>query len=614
MPGQTKGSAYREGSLVLYKHDPARVTSTGRKKLTIALPDGETLRVRPKDIDLLHPGPVESLDQLHPHDGEMETAWELLSGRTTTLRELTELAYGAYTPAAAWAAWQWVADGLYFEGSPEQIVAHTPDEVAEEKARREARAAERRAWAAFLERARAGEFVPEDERYLTEVEMLALGQTDQSRVLSELGRAETPENAHAFLLEVGYWDCTVVPYPERLGLPASPPTVSLPELVDEPREDLTHLSAFAIDDEGSTDPDDAISLETTAERRRLWVHIADVAALVPPDSEVDLEARARGATLYLPDGKVPMLPPRAARRLGMGLDEISPALSFGLDLDDDGEISGVEIVRSRVRVTRVTYEEAEAQLGAQPLRDLYRLAWDFQTRRREDGAVRIDLPEVKVRVVDDRVIIRPLAPLRSRALVREAMLMAGEAVAQYALHEGIPLPYTTQAPPDTDERPEDLAGMFALLRHMNRSEYSSMPGRHAGLGLERYVQATSPLRRYLDLVVHQQLRAHLQGRSLLQSRELMERIGAAEAVAGSVSRAERMAEEHWTLVYLLQHPDWRGEAILVDKWDRRGRFLIPELGLEVQMQLSKDWSLNSKVQLEVVDVDLPRLRTIFRLA
>jgi len=614
MPRQATENAFREGSLVLYKHDPARVTSVGRKKLTIVLPDGETLRVRPKDIDLLHPGPVASLDQLQPRDGEMGTAWELLSGRETTLSELTELAYGAYTPATVWEAWKWVADGLYFEGTPQQIVAHTQDEVAQEKARREARAAERQAWETFLERARTGEFAPEDERYLTEVEMLAFGQTDQSRVLSELGRAETPENAHALLLELGYWDYTVVPYPERLGLPTSPPALPLPKLPDEPRTDLTHLPAFAIDDEGSTDPDDAISLETTAEGRRLWVHVADVAVLVPPDSEVDLEARARGATLYLPDGKVPMLPPQAARRLGMGLEEVSPALSFGLDLDEHGEVIGVDVLPSRVRVTRLTYEEVEAQLDTQPLRDLYRLAQNFQNRRYEDGAVRIDLPEVRVRVVDGEVIIRPMPPLRSRALVREAMLMAGEAVAQYALDEEIPLPYTTQAPPDTDERPEDLAGMFGLLRHMNRSEYSSRPGRHAGLGLEHYVQATSPLRRYLDLVVHQQLRAYVRGQSLLEAQELMERIGAAEAVAGSVSRAERMAEEHWTFVYLLQNPDWCGEAVLVDKWDHRGRLLIPALGLEDQMQLRKVWSLNSTVELRVTDVDLPRLRATFQPA
>lgn len=614
MSSKPKDSAIREGSLVLYKRDAARVTSVGRKKLTIVLPDGEALRVRPKDIDLLHPGPVESLDQLRPREGEIETAWELLSGRMTTLRELTELAYGACTPAAAWAAWQWVADGLYFEGTPQRVAVRTPEEVAKERARREARAAEQRAWEAFLERVRAGDFAPEDERYLTEVERLALGQTDRSRVLRELGRAETPENAHALLLELGYWDYAVVPYPQRLGLPTSAPTVVLPQLPEESRRDLTHLAAFAIDDEGSTDPDDAVSLEATGGRRRLWVHVADVAALVPADGEVDLEARSRGASLYLPDGKVPMLPRQAAQRLGMGLQGVSPSLSLGLDLGEDGEIGQVEIVPSRVRVTRLTYEQAEAWLDEPPLQDLYQLALEYQARRLQNGAVRIDLPEVKVRVVDEEVIIRPLPPLRSRALVQEAMLMAGEAIAQFALDEGIPLPYTVQSPPDTDERPDDLAGMFSLVRHMSRSEYSTRPGPHAGLGLERYVQATSPLRRYLDLVVHQQLRAYLHNGSLLDDQELMERIGAAEAVVGSVSRAGRLAEEHWTLVCLLQHPDWCGEAVLVDSWDRRGSLLIPELGLRTQMHLPGDWSLNSTVQLQVVDVDLPRLRATFRLA
>jgi exoribonuclease-2 len=606
-------SPIRSGSLVLYKRDAALVTSIGRKKLTIALPDGRTLSVRPKDVDLLHPGPLDGLGQLGPQDGEMMTAWELLSGRTTTLPDLTELAYGDYTPATAWAAWQWVSDGLYFEGTPEEILVRTADKVAQETADREAHAAEQRAWKAFLRRARAGEFArQEDERYVTDVERLALGQTDRSRVLNELGSAETPQNAHALLLQVGYWDHTVVPYPVRLGLATAPPEVTLRELPNETRVDLTHLPAFAIDDEGSTDPDDAVSLESTAQGQRLWVHVADVAALVPPDSPADLEARTRGATLYLPDGKVPMLPPQAARQLGMGLQEVSPALSFALDLDEEGQVISVEMVLSLVRVTRLTYEEAETQLHQAPLSQLSRLARRFQARRRANGAVRIDLPEVRVRVSDSRVAIQPLPPLRSRDLVREAMLMAGEATGRLALEEGIPLPYTTQDPPDTDERPDDLAGMFALRRHMNRSQHSGKPRPHAGLGLERYVQATSPLRRYLDLVVHQQLRAHLRGENLLDAQDLMARIGAAEALAGSVSYAERLAVEHWTLVYLLQHPHWRGEGIIVDKRDSRGKVLVPDLGLEPQLQLRQDWPLNSRVELTVADVDLATLEAYFR--
>ncbi len=613
MPTKVERSPFRKGSLVLYKHDPARVASLSRKKFTIVLPNGETVRVRPKDVDLLHPGPLESLDQLAPQEGEMKTAWELLAGSSTTLAELADLAYGAYTPATAWAAWQWVVDGLYFEGTPQEVVVRGVDAVAQERADREARAAERRAWEAFLERAKAGEFVPdEDERYLTDVEMLALGRTDHSRVLDELGRAETPENAHALLLELGAWDHTDVPYPERLGLDTTPPSLALPSLPEEERVDLTHLPAFAIDDEGSTDPDDAISLEANGEHRRLWVHVADIAALVPPDSPVDLEARARGSTLYLPDGKVPMLPPQAARRLGMGLSEVSPALSFALDLGEGAEVTGMEVVPSYVRVTRLTYDQAEQRLDEPPLSDLHRLAQQSQARRYENGAVRIDLPEVKVRVVDGQVVIDPLPPLRSRALVREAMLMAGEATAGFAADEEIPLPYATQVPPDTDERPDDLAGMFELRRHMSRSEYSSSPGRHAGLGLDRYVQATSPLRRYLDLVVHQQLRAHLRGEELLDTQELMERIGAAQAVAGDVSYAQRLAQEHWTLVYLLQNPQWRGDGVLVDRWDGRGKIMIPELELEPAVHLPRGCSLNDPVTVQVVAVDLPTLRATFR--
>lgn len=445
------------------------------------------------------------------------------------------------------------------------------------------------------------------------MQSLALGQVGRSRVLSELGRAETPENAHALLLELGYWDHTLVPYPDRLALPTATPHVPTAELPDEPRADLTHLPAFAIDDEGTTDPDDALSLERTANGRRLWVHVADVAAIVPPDSPADLEARERGATLYLPDGKVPMLPLRATQLVGMGLEETSPALSFGLDLDENDQVVAVEVLPSRVRVVRLTYENVHESLREEPFWELHQIAQHFEASRRENGAIDIDLPEVNVRVVDGEVIVQPLPSLRSRALVREAMLMAGEAAARFALDQGIPLPYTTQDPPDTDERPGDLAGMFNLRRHMVRSEHSSLPGPHAGLGLARYVQATSPLRRYLDLVVHQQLRAHLRGESLLGTQDVMERIGAAEALAGSVSKAERMAIQHWTLVYLLQNPGWRGEGVVVERWNGRGKVIIPELGLEPQVQLPQDCTLNDPVPLRLSDVDLPTLGAYFRV-
>ena len=597
----------RQDGLVLYKGKLARVLRLA-KKIEIELEGGETLSVRPKDVTPLHPGPVESLQDVQPQAGEVETAWELLAGRTTTLAELAELAYGDYTPATAWAAWQHVDDGLYFQGTPGEVTARLPEEVAQERADRAAKAAREEARAAALDRIRAGQILPKDGRYLARVEEVALGKRSRSRLLRELSRAESPQSAHALLLNAGYWDQTVDPYPRRLGLPTDPPELELPPLVEEARVDLTHLAAFAIDDEGNEEPDDAVSLEGD----RLWVHIADVAALVPPDSEADLEARSRGATLYLPEGQVPMLPWEAIGRLGLGLEPVSPALSFGLDVRA-GEVTAVEVVPSWVRVSRLTYRAAEARLEQEPFRSLLRLAQEHRARREERGAIAIDLPEVRIWADGDEVRIEPIVASLSRELVTGAMLMAGEGVAGLALDEGIPMPFTTQDPPESEERPGDLAGMYALRRTMRPSQYSTVPGPHAGLGLERYIQATSPLRRYLDLVVHQQLRAHVRGEGLLDEQALVERVGATAAVMGSLRQAERLARKHWTLVYLQQHPEWRGQGVLVDIRGRLGTVLIAELDLDPRLHLRGELELNSLVPLALRGVDLPALDAHFRV-
>jgi exoribonuclease-2 len=83
----------------LYKVRPARVVRVG-EKIEIELDGGDTKRVRPKDLELLHPGPLRSLDELGPQKGETDEAWALLEGGETTLQELAELAFSSYTPGS----------------------------------------------------------------------------------------------------------------------------------------------------------------------------------------------------------------------------------------------------------------------------------------------------------------------------------------------------------------------------------------------------------------------------------------------------------------------------------------------------------------------------------
>lgn len=601
-----------QGNFVLYKQRPARVLQAG-ERVEIELEEGKPVKVRPKDIVLLHPGPLERLSDLHAaaaaEAGDLETAWELLAGGTTNLAELAELAFGDFTPSTAWETWRHVADGLHFRGTPEEVEVRTAEAVEQERQTRAAKAAEKEAWDAFIARVREGQTEAEDERYLKELDDRANGQRPDSRILRALSIADSPEKAHDLLLKLKRWDYTVNPYPPRLGIALNQPANELSSLPDEPRQDLTHLPAFAIDDEGNQDPDDALSLDGN----RLWVHVADVAALVTPDSEADLEARARGANLYLPESTVPMLPPEATRQLGLGLSEVSPALSFGLDLSDEGHLVDVEVVPSWVRVTRTTYAEVSQQLEEEPFKTMYHLAQLSEERRMEEEAISIELPEVKILVHDGRVSIEPLQPLPSRTLVSEAMVLAGEAVARFALERGLPFPFTTQPPPDTFERPTTLAEMFAVRKTLKRSQQTSIPAPHAGLGLDVYARATSPLRRYLDLVVHQQLRAFLRGENTLGEEEVMERVGAAEAVTGGARQAERLARRHWTLVYLLQHPNWCGRGVLVDKRGTRGTVLIPELSLEVPMPVPEDLLLDASVPLILTGVNLAELEAHFRI-
>jgi len=396
-------------ALVLYKIRPALVVTVG-EKIEIELEGGARKKVRPKDISLIHPGPITNLNQLQEPSGDFEEAWELLADETASLEDFSELVFGEYSPASAWFAWQLVTDGLHFDGTPEEISARPKEAVEADLAARNAKQAAETARPDLLARLERKQLEASDHKQLAEVERVALGTTDKSKILKALGYPESAPSAHRMLTKVGYWLPHHNPYPARHALATEDPEIPLPELDGIERLDLTHLPAYAIDDEGSNDPDDALSLDGD----RIWVHVADVSGLVSPDSELDEEARARGANLYIPERIVHMLPPDLTTRLALGLHDESPALSIGFRVGEDGLPSDVKLALTRVKVTRHTYGEIDQCLGQSPFLELKRLTDLFQASRQAADAVSIDLPEVSVRVQGGEVVIKPLERLAGR--------------------------------------------------------------------------------------------------------------------------------------------------------------------------------------------------------
>ncbi|HJP28997.1 MAG TPA: RNB domain-containing ribonuclease [Candidatus Latescibacteria bacterium] len=612
----------RAGGLVLYRRRPARVKDihAGTGRIELETEGGEALKVRPKDVLLLHAGPVTLSDLRAPASMEdIDSVRELLSAETegVDLATLADWLFGTATPAATWAAWEITTEGLHFEGTVDCIRARTSEQVVAEQERRQQAADEAAAWESFLTRISSGTCDPADADHLRDVEGLAEGRRQDCRLLKALGRAENPENAHALLLNIGWWTVTRVPYPARSGISSGVPAIRLDTPSLEGRTDLTHLTAFAIDDEGNRDPDDAVSIDDDG---CLWVHVADVACLIPPDSEADVEARARGATLYLPDGPIPMLPPELVPRLGLGLaeDGVGPALSFRLELSPEETVLRADVIPSIVRVQRLTYEEAEPLLQTdQHLRRIDALTRQSGARRLAAGAIELDWPEARIRVDtsgdDPDIDIRRLAPLRSRQLVAESMILAGSGAAWFAREGDIPFPYSVQDSAAEDESeaaaplPAGLPGAYALRRRQLPARVSGTPAPHRGLGLDAYGRTTSPMRRYVDLLVHQQLRAAATGAAPpLDETALMERAAQAESAARNVRAVERQANRHWTLVWLSQR-SWQGRGILVDTRGRRGLLVCPEIALETWVNVGEGPAAGTEYDVNVKSVDLPRL-------
>lgn len=626
---------FKTKSLVLYKNQPALLQEVSTDKYTIlyctALPSPggkpaqfTTQKVREKDIELLFEttsGEKTLLVQLlqvtedaKAMQERIEPLYELLSEEEdsfTTPVSFADLQDYADVKTAqdSWLLYKALKNTLFFtEQAPLSFMVQTKEVIARQEEKNKAKEAELENRSAFIQRLKAKKLnLPADAQLMQDVEALALGQSDKSKTMKEAGFTETPEKAHKLLLDTGVWTVTKNPYPTRWGLSTQSATQRLAPPPEEERITLEQ-EAYAIDNQWSTDPDDAIAFDG----QYVWVHIADPASSVYPDSPIDIAARHRGATLYIPEGAVRMLAEDSLEDYALGLTPLSRALSFCIELDKNGAVLSCKVLKTLVKVKRYTYEEADIQKDSPQLAPLYAIARKNEQRRLKAGAVSITLPEVHISVTDGIVNISPALSWESNNVVREFMLLAGEAVAKFAFKNGIPFPFVSQEKPDLPTNILDgYAGQYQLRRCMRSRSLGVTPMQHAGLGLGMYTQVTSPLRRYSDLVAHQQLRAFIDGRPLLNKDTMLERIAAGDAAAGASVKAERKSNLHWTLVYLTQNPQWEGDAVVVELKGKQALCLIPSLAQETLLTPSRTVALNDTIKVRAGNIDIPTLSVNF---
>ncbi len=626
-------------SLVLYKNQPAVITDRDGDKYIIrfcgqpASPGGKKAvygeqKVREKDFILLHEGPCTSLEAVLAFKDEnisnqlLETYELLLSDESTaseavSLSDLAEYSRGSFKADEVWAFFSAVSTDVHFQLSQEALksgeIAFTlrsAEEIEALNKKQYEKEHESEIRAAFIARVKARKLeLPEDAKYMGEVEAFALCKTEKSRVLSEAGLPQTIEAAHKLLIDTGIWDFTKNPYPTRFGFSFDSAKEQLGAMPEEDRLEVPGI-AYAIDSEHSADPDDAVAFDG----EYLWVHIADPASSVAPDSKIDIAARDRGTTLYIPEGTSRMLCESCLEDYALGLKEDSRALSFRIKLDEESQIEECAVFKTKVTVKRLTYKYAEEHKEDAELRPLFELARRNRARREKNGAITIQMPEVNISVDKEskKVTIESEERLESNEMIAELMIMAGEGAARFAFKNQIPFMFVSQEAPEfPDNLPEGWAGQFARIKCMRKRSVGITPAPHAGLGVSFYSQVTSPLRRYGDLISHEQLRAFIDGRHLIAKDDMLERVAAGDAASIAAKKASRQSDTHWKLVYLLQNPEAEYEAFCIDRRGNDALFLIPSLDMQATLHNCSDVNLNDAAVLKMSKVDIPEQKVDF---
>ncbi len=577
----------------------------------------------------------------------LEIAWELLleEGKSATTAEIAQLLFSQQIPSQCYAVHCLLSEDKLFFKQKGEVYEPRPlsqvNELRHQMERERQRLQERQGFIDRLQAGLAGETVDwqsSDRPYLEALERYAtLGDESSQQalaleILATIHRPESPQATFDLLLILGLWSRHENLFLRRSQIPTQFSakvleaaqrclTFPLPDLDQAHRLDLTHLKVYTIDDESTQEIDDGLSLEVQADgQQQLWIHIADPTRWLTPGDELDLEARRRTTTLYLPTGIVPMFPPELATGpMSLTQGQVCYALSFGITLLPDGAVGDYQIHPSLIRPTyRLTYEDVDEilELGLQTEPEVRAIAgWAEKRRswRESQGAISINMPEAAIKVQADQVQIQVLDNSPSRHLVAEMMILVGEVSARFGQAHNLPIPFRLQPQPELPSEAELLqlnpgpVRDCAIRRCMPRSEVSTSAARHAGLGLETYCQTTSPIRRYADLLAHFQIKAHLRGDPLpFAEPDLKLLLTSITAAVQEATLIERQTNRYWCLEYLRCHADQVWQALML-RWLREheglGLVLLEDLGIELATRFHRSVAVGEQLQLKVSHVD-----------
>lgn len=638
------------------------VLSAHPDKLSILSEDGKRYSVEPKKVVLLTGITVpETLTDSErklemrkwrreleekKDSVDLETLWQCVveERETVSFEEILELYSGAEQVSAEQrflVFWAVDKNTVYLARGEDGYLVRSRDDVSmtlrtiELREERERRAQAAASWVRSVLSGEApsavdeshGEFLELIERYVIDLDDYGRAKEAKS-FLHEAGIKEV-ESAAEFLIKTGFWEKDDDPESKKIAFHFKHSQRALEEVEAvlsvrgdfEGLTDRTDLEVFSVDSETTQDIDDAISFEVHEDRVTLGVHISNVAHFIGRGSFLDQGALERAETVYFPEGRVDMFPRElVSRKLSLTAGDPRPVLSlFATFNKEDFTLIDYRFEATVIRVSKnLTYAEAteifdQTQWG----NSLVVLTDSLRSTRVEKGAFIVQLPELKIGVRDrDGISIsKDYMDSPSHNVVSECMILMNRLSGDFFGKNAIPALFRSQSrdiePEARELDPEDVLFPVKVIKHLKPSFVTSTPEIHKSLGVACYVQMTSPIRRYLDLVMQRQLISWLEEQKICYSESELEDTNTRVSLATrEIKNAQRGRHRYWLIRYLLEK-DIKGATGYVSSRGYNGfNVYIPEFLVELALSNAggRVFDIGSELSLSIWGVDPLRRR------
>jgi exoribonuclease-2 len=492
------------------------------------------------------------------------------------------------------------ADRLYFKFDTDRFFPHTSEKVEQILSQR--KAAEKQEalivqGAAWMQKTLAGK-IPSLPKHNKDIchklaSYYLLGKESPDRELAgaiiKKAGAGSPTAVFSFLTKVGHWhpdenlDLLQYNIAPEFSVEVETHAESLcrnATVVLNGRRDLRELPMMTIDGPSTVDFDDAVSINREDDNLIIGVHITDVGYYIAKDDPVDQIARQRCSSIYMPDGKISMLPSKLCDdACSLKANHERPAISTLIRFNANAEIQEFEVVPSLIRVQQqLTFQDVDAMALDDPvIKAMHTVAQQYRRRRIRSGALLINLPELNIWATPEGKPMISVVNRESpgRMLVSELMILANELAARFLSEKDLPAIFRSQAEPRErlfEKGQGTLFQNWMQRKLINRFVLSSSPERHAGLGLQSYVTATSPIRRFFDLVTQRQLRAAAGLEKPYTQEQIDNIISTCADPMAQVGRVQYRRQRYWLLKYLQGLTGQKEEALVLFK--RRDGYVI----------------------------------------